>query len=379
MWDVDGNEYVDYLLGQGPNFLGHARDEVVAAVTEACTSGTVFGAQHPLEVEAAEAVCSAIGWADQVRFGLTGTEAVQAALRLARAATGRTLFVRFHGHYHGWLDNVLINVVDGQVEVASDGQLPSHLADSIAIPWNDLDALRTLLDKRAEDIAAIIMEPIMLNSGSIEPLAGYLEGVRELCDQHGTLLIFDEIISGFRVALGGAAERYGVLPDLATYGKAMAGGWPVSAVAGRLELMERFGNASVNHSGTFNAYLPGAAATVSAIELLKRKGTYERVSDIGSMLIEGLRDAGARHGVPLRVQGPPMAFHVSFGDFAAAEDFASLGRSDVARYRAFTELLVQKGVWVTARGIWYVSTAHSEADVEETLSCVESALVELTA
>jgi glutamate-1-semialdehyde 2,1-aminomutase len=181
------------------------------------------------------------------------------------------------------------------------------------------------------------------------------------------------------VALGGAAERYGVLPDLATYGKAMAGGWPVSAVAGRLELMERFGNASVNHSGTFNAYLPGAAATVSAIELLKRKGTYERVSDIGSMLIEGLRDAGARHGVPLRVQGPPMAFHVSFGDFAAAEDFASLGRSDVARYRAFTELLVQKGVWVTARGIWYVSTAHSEADVEETLSCVESALVELTA
>lgn len=375
LWDVDGNEYIDYLLGQGPNFLGHAHEEVVSAVASSCRDGTVYGAQHPLEVEAAEAVCSVLGWADQVRFGLSGTEMVQAALRLARAVTGREKFVRFEGHYHGWLDNVLVDVQNGSAQVASRGQLARHLDDSIILPWNDPDALRDVLDARGDEVAAVLMEPVMLNAGSIEPLPGYLESVRALCDKHGVTLIFDEVISGFRVSLGGAAERYRVIPDLAIYGKAMAGGWPVSALAGRGELMGRFGTAEVNHSGTFNAYVPGAAATVAAIEVLSRGGVYEHVTEVGSELMQGLRGLAAVHGIPLRLQGLPMAFHASFGDPELVTDYQRLQRLDTAGYATFARSLVDAGIWVAGRGIWYVSTAHTSADVQETLARVETALV----
>jgi glutamate-1-semialdehyde 2,1-aminomutase len=226
LWDVDGNDYVDYLLGQGPNFLGHANPIVNAAVAEACTRGMLYGAQHPLEIEAAELTLAAIGWADLMRFGMTGTECVQAALRCARAATGRTALVHFEGHYHGWLDDVLIQLDDGTPGPASAGQLSSHLRDSYVIPWNDIDALTELMRTHGDTIAAVIMEPVMVNVGVIEPRPGYLQKARELCDEYGAVLIFDEVITGFRLARGGAAERYGVTPDLATYGKAMAGGWP---------------------------------------------------------------------------------------------------------------------------------------------------------
>ena len=232
--DVDGNDYVDYVLGQGPSFLGHAHPAVNAAVAEACSRGMVFGGQHPLEVEAAELTLDALGWADQMRLGMTGTECVQAALRAARAATGRRRFVRFRGHYHGWVDNVLIDDGGG---VASAGQLAASLAEASSSSGTTRRPRPTLLSEHGETVAAVIMEPIMINTGSIEPRPGYLERVRELCTQHGCVLIFDEVITGFRLALGGAAERFGVVPDLATYGKAMAGGWPVAALAGRADLM----------------------------------------------------------------------------------------------------------------------------------------------
>ena len=226
LWDVDGNDYVDYLLGQGPAFLGHGPPDVLKAVEEACRSGMVYAAQHPLEVEAAELLVRAIGWAEMVRIGSSGTEVVQAALRLARAATGRTKFVRFEGHYHGWLDNVLIAVGDDGSGPASEGQIAEYLTDCYVLPWNDLGAINDVLERHGRDIAAVLMEPMMMNAGAIEPLPDYLEGVRRLCDDHGVVLIFDEIITGFRVAPRGAAGRYGVTPDLATYGKAMAGSWP---------------------------------------------------------------------------------------------------------------------------------------------------------
>jgi glutamate-1-semialdehyde 2,1-aminomutase len=245
LWDVDGNDYVDYLLGQGPCVLGHAPEQIVKAVDVACRQGMVFGAQHPLEVEAAERLCETLGWPQMVRFGCTGTEMVQAALRLTRAATGRRQFVRFEGHYHGWLDNVLVTMDRSPPGVASAGQLEDHLADGLTLPWNDAGALAELLARRGEDVAAVVMEPMMCNAGAILPRPGYLEQVRRLCDEHGVVLVFDEVITGFRLALGGAAERFGVIPDLATYGKAMAGGWPVAALAGRGDLMERFGTGDV--------------------------------------------------------------------------------------------------------------------------------------
>ena len=263
LYDVDGNDYVDYLLGQGPNFLGHAHDRVLAEVAAASERGLIYGAQHAGEVEAGEIFLDTLGWPDMVRFGLSGTEMVQAALRLARAVTGRETFIRFEGHYHGWLDNVLLAYDDdGNPIPASPGQLHSHVDDSIVLPWNDPEVIAAVLADRGDEIAAIIMEPFMCNSGAVMPRAGYLERVRELCDEHGVVLIFDEVITGFRLALGGAAERFGVTPDLATYGKAMAGGFPVAGLAGRGDLMERFAT-GVNHSGTFNASVMACAAVTA--------------------------------------------------------------------------------------------------------------------
>lgn len=368
LWDIDGNDYVDYLLGQGPAFLGHAPEPILAAVSDACRRGMVFGAQHELEVEAAELLCDILGWPDMVRFGTSGTEVVQAALRVARAATGRTKFVRFEGHYHGWLDNVLLAFGEDTSGPASDGQLAHHLDDCLVLGWNDLDALSELLEVRGSEVAAILMEPMMLNAGAIEPLPGYLEGVRSLCDRYGVVLIFDEIITGFRLALGGAAERFGVVPDLATYGKAMAGGWPGGALVGRAELMEPIGTRKVNHSGTFNANLMSSAAVVASLEYLKQDPPYERLERITSDLTRGLLDLAAETSMPLRIQGVAGAFHASVADSEIeVRAFRDLARLDADAYLELVGRMIASGIWLSGRGIWYVSAAHGEHEVDVTL------------
>lgn len=373
LWDVDGNDYVDYLLGQGPAFLGHAPADIVTAVEDASRLGMVFGAQHRLEVEAATKMCQALQWPEMIRFGSSGTEMVQAALRLARAATGRSRFIRFEGHYHGWLDNVLVKVGDDGAGPASAGQLTSHLEDGILLPWNDLEALTVVLERHQGEVAAVLMEPMMVNAGAIEPEPGYLEGVRRLCDDYGVVLVFDEIITGFRIAPGGASERYHVTPDLATYGKAMAGSWPVAALAGSATLMEPFGTGEVNHSGTFNANIMGMAAVTATLRRLVDDPPYEQLERVGTTLMEGLRKLGEANGLPLQVQGLPMAFHVSFGD-GAVTDYRSLQTRDADRYRGLADAVVAEGVWVARRGIWYVSAAHGDEEVEVTLERVEAAL-----
>ncbi|QJU55042.1 aminotransferase class III-fold pyridoxal phosphate-dependent enzyme [Herbiconiux sp. KACC 21604] len=373
LWDVDGNDYVDYLLGQGPMFLGHAPVDINDAVALAVSQGMVFGAEHPLEVEAAAGVLGTLGWAERVRFGLTGTEAVQAALRLARAATGRTRFVRFEGHYHGWLDNVLLGP-DPSVP-ASAGQLASHLGDSIVIPWNDADALESLLATRHDEVAAVIMEPVMFNMGAVLPRDGYLQKARELCDRYGIVLIFDEVISGFRVGPQGAVGLTGVVPDLATYGKAIAGGWPVAALAGSERLMGLFGTGEVNHSGTFNSSVMACAAVAATMTRLRENPPYAELERVGTSLREGLDRLASRHGLPLHLQGLPMAFHASLGGpDGEYHDYRGLASRDLAGYAALSTQLAEHGVWVAGRGIWYVSAAHTDDDVAETLDRVDSAL-----
>ena len=376
LFDVDGNAYVDYLLGQGPAFLGHAPARVLLAVEEACRKGMVYGAQHPLEVEAAERFCEQLSWPDMVRFGSTGTEMVQAALRLARAATGRRRFVRFEGHYHGWLDNVLIAPRPGEIVPGSAGQPPEALADSILLPWNDPSAVAEAFERNGEHVCAVLMEPVMLNAGAIAPRPGYLERVADLCRRHGALLVFDEVITGFRLGPAGAAGLFGVTPDLAVYGKAMAAGWPVAALAGRSDLMERFGTRDVNHAGTFNANVMAAAATLAALESLSDDPPYERIRTVGNALMEGLLGIAAEASVPLHVQGFPAAFHVSFGDEDEVVDFRSLQRLDAERYRRLAERLVGAGVWVASRGIWYLSAAHGHSELETTLARAATALAD---
>lgn len=375
LWDVQGKEYVDYLLGQGPAFLGHAHPEVTAAVREAVGRGMVFGGQHTLEVEATEKLLAAVGWAEMARLGLTGTEAVHAAIRIARAATGRRRVVRFAGSYHGWLDTTLMRFTGDGFGPGSDGQPAGYLADWLVTPFNDVGALDAVFAEHGEEVAAVICEPVMCNSGVIAPQPGFLDRLRRRCSEARAVLIFDEVITGFRLALGGAAQRFGVTPDLAVYGKALGGGWPVSAIAGRRELMARVGTGRVNHSGTFNASVMASAAVSATMDVLREDPPYERVDAYGSRLMAGLREIGERRGVPLHVQGLPAAFHVSFGETGDVVDHAGISRLDLARYARFAQTLAGRGVWVANRGIWFVSTAHGESEFSDTLERVDAAFV----
>lgn len=374
LWDTEGKEYVDYALGQGPMFLGHANQTVNEAVASACTQGMVFGAQHPLEVEAAEAVLGSVGWADRVRLGVSGSEAVQAVMRVARAVTGRARIVRFIGHYHGWLDNVLIPLDATTARPASAGQEAGSLSGSVVLPWDDIDALEALLGEGPHDVAAVIMEPVMLNSGAAEPSPGYLASVRELCTARGIALVFDEVITGFRVARGGAAERYGVIPDLATYGKAMAGGWPVAAFAGTARFMDVLSDGRVNHSGTFNGSVMACAAVVATLDLLAKEPPYEAVSAYGTEMMGHLGSLAQSFGIALSVKGLPMAFVASLEPSPGQVGYGLTRKAMAAQLH---QALADAGIWTTTRGLWFISAAHGRTEKEETLSRAAKAFDEL--
>ncbi len=373
LWDSEGRDYIDYVLGQGPAFLGHAHPRMVAGVTESIAAGMTFAAQTEVELEAAEGLVNALGWPDMVRIGMTSTESVQAAFRLARAATGRRLFLRFRGQYHGWLDNVLINSQDPWPRVASNGQLASSLDESITIEWNDLEAVRQAVAEHPEQIAAIITEPMMLNAGAIMPQPGFLEGLREISQTHGIVLIFDETITGFRLGLQGAIGRFGVEPDLAIYGKAVAGGFPASVLVGSARLMSLFANGT-NHSGTFNANVLSCAAIVHALAIMQSTSIYDDVERTGGQLMASLGALVAEFDLQIQVRGLPAAFHVSFDTTDPVTSFSDLQRADSDRYRRLVPHAIDAGVWLTGRGIWYVSGAHDDATNDATLARMRKAL-----
>jgi glutamate-1-semialdehyde 2,1-aminomutase len=373
LWDVDGNDYVDFVLGQGPLILGHAPARVARAVETASKNGMVFGAQHRLEIDAAEAMKEALGWPDLVRFGSSGTEIVQIAFRLARAVTDRDRIVQFEGHYHGWLDNVFVSLSGDRIVPGSDGQLSNALSETLVLPWNDSQALAEAADRYSGEIAAVVMEPVMFNAGAIPPRVGYLEEVREICTAHGILLIFDEVVTGFRLGLGGAAAYFGVTPDLATYGKAMAAGWPIAALAGPGHIMERLGS-TVTHAGTFNGNVMATAATLETLNALADGQAYDRIETAGRALMTGLA-AFQTQGLPsLHVRGFPCGFHVSFTERDEVWEFRDLRFNDEDRSKHFTSELAESGVWVTSRGVWYVSASHGELEVATTLERVASVL-----
>ena len=377
LWDADGTEYLDYLLGQGPNFLGYGPPRVVEKIVAAQHDGIIYAATHRREIEAAERVLSVLPWADQLRFGSSSSEMIQAAMRIARNATGRRIVLRFHGHYHGWFDNVQIRSDGDRVLPGSLGQVPDALDPMLTVEWNDAEAFSAALRDHGDTVAAVVMEPMMLNAGAIVPADGYLEHVRDLCTRHGIVLVFDETISGFRVALGGAAERFGVTPDLAVYGKAMAAGWPCAALVGRSELFSDVATGALTHAGTFNGNTSATAAVLASLDELEDRSVYRRVESVGSALIDGLTELLTHHDVPIKLQGLPMAFHARFDTGTeSVTRYAQVQALDGERYGRFATKLIAAGIWVAYRGIWYVSAAHTLDDVDETIKRFDTALTD---
>jgi glutamate-1-semialdehyde 2,1-aminomutase len=382
--DVDGNRYVDFVAGFGPVVLGHADPVVSEAVLQAATSVQQVGGQHEAEAELAESLCRHVPAFEQVRLALTGSEAIHAAVRVARAATGRPLVLKFAGHYHGWLDGVFTAASHGAPGYPeSRGQSESALAGVRVIEWNDETGLRDAFATAGPQLAAVIMEAIPCNQGVLYPRAGYLELVRRLCDEAGTLLIFDEVITGFRVGLGGAQELTGVTPDLAVVAKAMGNGFPISAFGGRADLMQLVAANRVVHAGTYNGGGISVAAALATIERLQEPSldAHGRMRRLGGDLMDGLRDAAARYGHRLVAQGPgPVFFAWLLEDADTDSDFTSHSdhlRADAAAYARWAELMLREGVRIIPAGRWYLTAAHAEAHVAQTLDAADRAFAHL--
>jgi len=387
LYDVDGNVYIDYALGMGPAILGHAPRTVIEAVASSLGNGQLFGGQHRVEVKLSQEISRLVPCAQKVRLSLTGSEAVQAALRVARAYTGRHKVIKFEGHYHGWCDNIYVSI-NPETQVMGPYDSPATIPgsrgqDELAykhlqiLPWNDIEVLRRAVDAGGDDIAAIIMEPIMCNSSVILPQPGYLEEVRDLCTRRGIVLIFDEVITGFRIGLAGAQGYLKVTPDLAVFAKALGTGFPISCVAGLSRIMDLFGKGEVMHGGTYNTNVVSCVAAMSTLEELGRDNgrAYERLHHIGSRLMEELRKAGRQTGTNLHVQGLGSVFHTTFTDQPELTNYRDYYlRCDLSRQSRFVEILMEEGVRITSRGTWFLSSAHTENDIESTAQAAAIAL-----
>ena len=373
--DVDGNEYIDWVSSWGPLILGHADPDVVAAVTEATTRGTTFGAPTEAEVELAGEVAARVPSVEMMRMTSSGTEATMSAIRLARAVTGRDKILKFSGAYHGHVDGLLAEAGSGlatQGIPASPGVPEAAAAATIVVPWNDPQALADATGRH--ELAAILAEPVPANMGVVPPAPGFLELLRRHADERGALLIFDEVITGFRVARGGAQDRYGVVPDLTIMGKVMGGGLPAAAYGGRRDLMERIAPAGdVYQAGTLSGNPLAVAAALRTLRKLNG-AAYEQLAATTDSLANGLRDAAAAANRPVHVQSIPGLLTVFFSS-TPVEDYAGAAACDTDAYGAWCRGLLSRGVYPPASQFeaWFPSLAHTPADVEHTVNAAAEA------
>ncbi|MGV1049653.1 MAG: aspartate aminotransferase family protein [Solirubrobacterales bacterium] len=382
--DVDGNRYIDYHAAYGPILLGHSHPAVTERVRETIGEQVLFGVgTTEIEIELAEKVVEHVPCADQVVFCNSGSEATLHAIRLARAVSGRQKILKFQGLYHGFHDYTLINVMSkpemiGKRDPMSAGMLDAAVDATIVCRFNDLDSVRAAFEREGEEIAAVIVEPIAHNSPSIMPAEGFLEGLREICDERGSVLVFDEIITGFRHGLGGYQEICGVTPDLGTFGKAMANGFPVAAVAGRREMLERFNTTAtgdVTFAGTYNGGAPGVAAALATVEVLETEPVHEHIYALGERMREGLRRISAELGVQTIVSGYGSLYVMLFmaGPLDSYDDVV---RNDHDFFVAYRKELVRRGVFEMPENIGrnHIMYSHTEEDVDRTLEVSREAL-----
>ena len=379
IWDVDGRAYLDFLGSWGPLILGHAPPPVVEAIAEAAARGTSYGAPTPLEVEMAEAITSAYPSIELVRLVSSGTEAAMSAIRLARGATGRSFLLKFDGCYHGHADSLLVKAGSGGAtfSIPDSGGVPAPLAAlTLTAPFNDLDAVRAHFRERGGEIAAVIVEPVAGNMGVVPPRPGFLAGLREITRAHGAVLIFDEVITGFRVAYGGAQELYGVRPDLTCLGKIIGGGLPVGAYGGSRALMSHVAPlGTVYQAGTLSGNPLAVTAGLATLRELRRPGVYATLEARGAQLERGLGAAAEKAGVPLAVNRVGSMLTAFFCG-GAVTDYASAKRADTTRYARFFHAMLARGVFLAPSQFEaaFVSLAHSDADLADAARAAAEAL-----
>ena len=377
--DVDGRTYVDMVLSYGPLILGHGDPHVQEALRQALEAGTAFGAPTEAEVRMAGAICERVPSVEMVRLVSSGTEATMSALRLARAATGRPAFIKFNGCYHGHGDAFLVRAGSGALTCGapdSPGVPEAVVADTLIAEYNDLAGVEALFAEQGERIACVFVEPVAGNMGCVLPEPGFLEGLRALSDRHGALLVFDEVMTGFRVSRGGYQEIAGVRPDLTTMGKVIGGGLPVGAYGGRRDLMQRVSPAGdVYQAGTLSGNPLAVAAGLAALEVLDRPGAYQRLEDAGAYLQAGLESILADRGIPGRINRQGSMLSLYFTD-APVRSFADVQACDRERFAAFFHGMLEGGVHLPPSPFeaWFLSTAHDEAVLDRVLEAARSAL-----
>jgi len=379
IYDVDGNEYIDYVASWGPLILGHAHPEVVEAVTHAAESGTSFGASTETEIELARLITEIYPSIDKVRMVNSGTEATMSAIRLARGFTGRDKIIKFDGCYHGHSDSFLIKAGSGALTLGipgNPGVTKGTASDTLIAGYNNLDSVREIVEANPEQIAAIIVEPVAGNTGVIPPAEGFLEGLRVLATGNGIVLIFDEVITGFRVALGGAQELYGVMPDMTCLGKIIGGGLPVGAYGGRADIMDMIApDGPVYQAGTLAGNPLAMAAGLAAVTILKEENPYPRLDRLAEQLADGVRECSAKHGIPI-YQNRVGSMMCRFFTDKPVTDLESAMTSDTEIFAKYFKAMLSKGIYMAPSQFeaGFVSTAHTVEDIEKTVEAHHNAL-----
>jgi glutamate-1-semialdehyde 2,1-aminomutase len=380
--DVDGNRYIDYVLSWGPLILGHAHPVVVAALQDAVTRGTSYGAPCPQEIALAKLITAQMPNIEMLRFVNSGTEATMTALRLARAFTGRTKIVKFEGNYHGHADMLLVQAGSGVATLGlpdSPGVPPATVADTLTARYNDLNAVEQVFGTFGNEIAAVIVEPVVGNMGLVAPQPGFLQGLRRLTEQAGTLLVFDEVMTGFRVALGGAQGLFDIKPDLTTLGKVIGGGLPVGAYGGRRELMEMVAPVGpMYQAGTLSGNPLAMTAGIATLSELTAPGVWERLETTGARLMDGFTTVAAERGVPITPGRVGTMFGVFFTP-GPVVDWPTAKTSDTQRFGRYFQSMLASGVYIAPSQFeaGFISTAHGDAEINATVAAADRAFAQL--